>query len=90
MYTGAMSTTKKPIRKSVSVPPAVARRVRSLARAQRTSENRVLVDLIETGLAAKDDERQHFQDLVDRLAQARTGAEQKRLKEELARLTFGD
>jgi hypothetical protein len=85
-----MSTTKKPIRKSISVPPTVANRVRSLARAQRTSENRVLVELIETGLAAKDDERRQFQDLVDQLARAKTKAEQKRLKEELARLTFGD
>ncbi len=85
-----MSSTKKSIRKSVSVPPTVAKRVRSLARAQRTSESRVLVELIETGLAAKDDERQHFQDLVDQLARAKTKAEQKRLKEELARLTFGD
>jgi hypothetical protein len=85
-----MSTTKKPIRKSVSVPPTVAKRVRSLARAQRTSESRILVDLIEAGLAAKDDERQHFKDLVDRLARAKTKAEQKRLKDELARLTFGN
>ncbi len=84
-----MSTTKKPVRKSVSVSPAVAKRVRTLARAQRTSESRVLVDLIETGLAAKDKERQHFQQLVDRLAQARSKAEQTRLKEELAKLTFG-
>jgi hypothetical protein len=85
-----MSTTDKPIRKSVSVSATVAKRVRSLARAQRTSENRVLVDLIETGLAAKDNERQHFLDLVDRLARAGSKAEQKRLKEELARLTFGE
>ena len=85
-----MSTTQKPIRKSLSVPPAVAKRVRLLAKAQRTSESRVLVDLIETGLAAKDDERRQFQDLVDRLANTKSRAEQKRLKEELARLTFGD
>lgn len=85
-----MSSIKKSIRKSVSVPPAVASRVQLLAKAQRTSENRVLVDLIEMGLAARDEERQHFQDLVDRLAKSKGKAEQKRLKEELARLTFGD
>ncbi len=85
-----MATTKKPIRKSISVPSAVAQRVKTLARAQRTSESRVLVDLIETGLAAKDDERHRFQNLVDRLAQTKSKAEQKRLKEELARLTFGE
>ena len=53
-----MTTTRKPIRKSISVPPAVAKRVKTLGRAQRTSESRVLVALIETGLAAKDDERE--------------------------------
>jgi len=85
-----MPTAKKPVRKSVSVPPAVAERVQVLARTWRTSENRVLVDLIETGLAAKDAERRHFQELVDRLARTKSKSEQKRLKEELARLTFRD
>ena len=84
-----MATKRKPIRKSISVPSAVAQRVKTLARAQRTSESRVLVALIETGLAAKDDERKQFQNLVDRLAQTKSKAEQKRIKEELARLTFG-
>ena len=85
-----MSSSKKPVRKSVSVPPELARRVRSIAKERRTSENRVFVDLLETGLSAKDAERQHFRDLVDRLAQATSKAEQRRLKEELARLTFGE
>ena len=85
-----MSTTKKSIRKSVSVPPVVARRIRSLAKARRTSENRVLVDLIETGLAVKEDERRHYLDLLEQLRGAKVPAEQERLMEELARLTFGD
>jgi len=85
-----MSTTKKPIRKSVSVPPVVARRIRSLAKARRTSENRVLVDLIETGLAVKDDEKRHYLDLLEQLRGAKEPAKQERLMEELARLTFGD
>ena len=85
-----MSTTKKPIRKSVSVPAATAKRVQHLARTQRTSESRVIVELIEAGLAAKDQERRHFQELVDRLADAKGKVEQTRLKEELARLTFGE
>jgi hypothetical protein len=85
-----MSATQKPVRRSVSIPPAVAKRVRSMAKKQRASEGRVLVDLIEAGLAAKDEERQRFRNLVDRLARATSKAEQSRLKEELARLTFGD
>lgn len=85
-----MSTTKKHIRKTVSVPPVVARRVRSLAKARRTSENRVLVDLIETGLAVKKDEKRHYLDLLEKSRGAKGPAEQERLMEELAHLTFGD
>ena len=64
--------------------------MQSLARAQRTSANRVLVNLVESGLAARERERQRFLELAEQLVHAATAAEQARLKEELARLTFGD
>jgi len=54
------------------------------------SANRVIVDLIETGLEARDREKLAFFELAERLAQATNAAEQKRLKEELARMTFGE
>lgn len=85
-----MATTEKPVRQSVSLPPRVARRVRSLARARRTSASRVLVDLIESGLETKDSEKQRFLDLAERLVQCKDPVEKARLKEELARLTFGE
>ena len=56
----------------------------------RTSASRVLVDLIESGLEAREREKQHFLDLADRLAETTDRAEQARIKEELARLTFGE
>ena len=90
MYSGAMSTTDRAVRLSVTLPPKTARRVRSLAKARRTSVSRILVDLVEAGLAAKEAEKRRFLDLADRLACADAPAEQARLKEELARLTFGD
>jgi hypothetical protein len=68
----------------------VARRVRSLAKTNRTSANRVLVDLIETGLEARDAERRRFLELADRLAASQNEKERAKLKEELARMTFGD
>jgi len=77
------------VRQSVSLPPQVARRVKALAKAGRTSASRTLVDLIEAGLAAKDRERQEFLTLADRLAQTTDAREQTRLKATLARLTFG-
>ena len=85
-----MPTTEKPVRQSVSLPSRVARRVKSLAKARRTSASRVLVDLVESGLDAADREKQHFLDIAERLAQSKDPAEQARLKDELARLTFGD
>ncbi len=85
-----MATIERPVRQSVSLPARVARRVRSLARVRKTSASRVLVDLIESGLETKDREKQRFLDLVERLARSTDPAEQARLKEELARMTFGE
>jgi len=39
---------------------------------------------------AKDAERRRFVQLADRLSSSKDPAEQERIKEELARLTFGD
>jgi hypothetical protein len=85
-----MAHLEKPTRQSVSLPPRVARRVKALARTKKTSANRVVVDLIKAGLEAKEKEKTLFFDLADRLARSSTPAEQKRLKEDLARMTFGD
>jgi hypothetical protein len=86
----SVRASKPSARQSVSLPPPVARRVQALAKRRRVSANRVIVDLIETGLEAGEQEKQRFVDLADRLARATDVGEQKRLKEELARLTFGE
>jgi len=78
------------VRQSVSIPTGIARRVRALAKTRKTSANRVLVDLIEAGLQSKETEKERFFSLVSRLTQSRNAAERRRLKEELARMTFGD
>jgi predicted DNA-binding protein len=85
-----MSVADRPVRQSVSLPARVARRVKSLAQTSKTSTSRVIVDLIETGLDAREQEREHFFEIADRLARSRDPEEQKRLKDELARLTFGE
>jgi predicted DNA-binding protein len=85
-----MSTADKLVRQSVSLPARVASRVKSLARTSGTSANRMIVELIESGLEAREQEKRRFFDLADRLARSRDPEEQKRLKEELARMTFGD
>ena len=85
-----MAPSQGNVRQSVSLPSAVARRVQALAKRRRTSASRVIVELIETGLEAKEREKIAFFDLADRLAHSSDRDEQTRLKEELARMTFGE
>jgi hypothetical protein len=85
-----MAEAERAIRQSVSIPTRIARRVRALAKSRKTSASRVLVDLIEAGLQSKEAEKERFFSLVNRLTESRDAAERQRLKEELARMTFGD
>jgi hypothetical protein len=85
-----MATTGKSVRQSVSLPARVARRVKSLAKSGNTSATRMIVALIESGIETREQERKRFFQLTDELAQSRGVADQKRLKEELARMTFGE
>jgi len=85
-----MAETGRSVRQSVSIPTGIARRVRALAKTRKTSTNRVLLDLIEAGLQSKEAEKERFFSLVNRLTESPNAAERQRLKEELARMTFGD
>lgn len=67
----------------------LARRVKALAKTKKTSASRIITELIETGLGAQEQERQRFLALADQLMHSKKADEQRRLKEELARLTFG-
>jgi len=81
---------KRTVRRSVSLPPKLAHRVNELARKGRTSANKILLDLIEKGIDSEEQERTQFLALADALVTAKDPAEQRRLKAELARLTFGE
>jgi metal-responsive CopG/Arc/MetJ family transcriptional regulator len=85
-----VTTTEKPVRQSVSLPSRLARRVRTIARKQNTSTNRVVVDLIQRGIESKEAEKERFLALADRLSASSNPEERKRIKKELARLTFGE
>jgi hypothetical protein len=50
----------------------------------------VTVDLIESGLDVREQEKKRFFDIADRLSRSKDVDEQARLKEELARMTFGE
>jgi len=90
VYLAPMAAPEKPVRQSVSLPSALARRVQALAKRRRSSANRVIVELIETGLDEREREKKTFFELADRLARSSEPSEQRHLKEELARMTFGD
>lgn len=85
-----MGATSKSLRQTVSLPAQVAKRVKSLAKARRTSANRVIVDLIESGIEAKEREKERFFTLASRLTESKDAAEREKLKKELARMTFGE
>ena len=85
-----MNRGESSVRQSVSLPTRVARRVRAIAKTRKTSANRVLVDLIETGLQAKQAERERFLALAHRFKETSNSAESDRLREELADMIFGD
>jgi predicted DNA-binding protein len=85
-----MAVTEKSVRQSVTLPARVARRVKSLAKSSSTSANRIIVELIESGIEARQQEKKRFIELADRLARSRDPDEQACLKEELAVMTFGE
>ena len=60
-----MAATKH-VRRSVSLPAPIAKQVDRLAKSQRLSDNRVLVELIELGIEArKQKEEKFFAQLFD-------------------------
>src|SRR3972149_3832568 len=70
VYNAGMAQTEDAVRQSVSIPARIAKRVRALAKRQKTSANRVLVDLIEAGLESKEAEKQRFFALANQLTES--------------------
>jgi hypothetical protein len=85
-----MRTANKVVRQSVSLPSNVAAQVRTLAKTRRLSANRMLVELIENGMAAEKRKQQEFFDLAERFRTATDPEEVKRLGDRMGRMVFGD
>lgn len=77
------------IRRSIALSSDTDNQVRKLAQRQRQSTSRVLENLVEAGLAAKEAERQQFFELAERLRSTENPVELQEIKEALARMTFG-
>lgn len=82
--------TQKQVRRSVTLPALTARKVASIARRHRLSDNRVMVELIEEGIEARKAKEKLFFDVAQRFRASQDPAETKRLGEELGRLVFGE
>ena len=80
----------KHVRRSVSLPAGLAKQVDHLAQSRRLSDNRVLVELIELGIEARQQKEKEFLDLAERFRAATDPKEVKRLGNELGRLMFGE
>lgn len=85
-----MATIEKSIRQSITLPSRLAKQVKTLAKTRRTSTNRVIVELVEAGLESKEQEKRRFFLLADQLTHSTDPIEAKRIKKELARMTFGE
>jgi len=61
-----------------------------MAKRRRVSENRVLVELIEDGIAAAEHREKEFFHLAEKFRGARHPEEIKRLGDEMGRFVFGE
>jgi hypothetical protein len=80
----------KQIRRSVSLPEPTAKKVASIARRKRLSDNRVLVELIEEGIESRQRREKEFFELAERFRSSQDAEEAKRLGDQLGRLVFGE
>ena len=85
-----MRSANKAVRQSVSLPANVAVQVRTMAKTRRLSANRMLVELVENGIAAEKQKQQEFFDLAERFRNATDHEEVKRLGDQMGRMVFGD
>ena len=89
MATQPRDLGKNPVRRSVTLPRWIAERIERIAENRRVSTNRVLVDLLEDAIRAYEQRRSEFMAIADRFQQSTDPVETEKLREELARMTFG-
>lgn len=78
------------VRRSLTLPREIAKQVESIAKRRRLSDNRVLVSLIEEGIAVAKQREKEFFRLAERFRAAQDPDEIKRLGDEMGRFVFGE
>jgi len=77
------------IRRSITIPAEMAEKIDAIAASRHVSGNRAIVDLLGDAITAYEQRRAAFLELADRFQKSTDPAETARLREELARMTFG-
>jgi hypothetical protein len=67
----------------------MAEQIDLIAASRHVSSNRAIVDLLSDAITAYEQRRTAFLELADRFQKSTDPAETTRLREELARMTFG-
>jgi len=80
----------KRVRRSITLPPKIAKQVETLARERDLSDNRVLVELIEQGIEARQQKEKAFFQLAERFRAADDPEQVKQLGYQLGRFVFGE
>ena len=86
---GAAVTEPDIIRRSISLPTEMAKKIDSIATSRHVTVNRAIVDLLEDAITSYEQRRTLFLELADRFQRSTDPAETERLRDELARMTFG-
>jgi len=72
----------------VTLPPKIAKQVETMAKERDLSDNRVLVELIEQGIEARQQKEKAFFQLAERFRAASDPEQIKQLGNELGRFIF--
>jgi hypothetical protein len=67
----------------------MAEEIDAIAASRHVSGNRAIVDLLTDAITAYEERRTAFLELADRFQKSTDPSETERLREELARMTFG-
>lgn len=81
---------RKLVRRSVTLPQQLDKQVEAIAKNRRLSGNRVLVELLELGLEARDQKEKAFFELAERFRNSKNPDEVKKLGDELGHFVFGE
>jgi len=68
----------------------IAEKIDAIAASRRVSRNRAIIDLLGDGITAYEQRRSVFLELANRFHKSTDPNETERLREEMARMVFGD